>query len=135
MKFAIIALAILGSTSSAFAAADCAAGAKKLYSCTSAPQAGNSEAISDTFDSLAICEEGDKTVMVAEKSGESDALPVHVISRPGGVSYEMVIPEATIALNLPAGLSPSVKTVTGKLSVDFNGLSGGSSTYTCEIVR
>lgn len=149
MKFAIIALAIMGSASSAFAAVECAEDATTLYSCTAAPQAGDSEAISGTFDSIAICSDAAGTSMVAEKSGEADSLPVEVSSRQGGVSYTVVIPgelvksggeeiatpPTTVSMNLPTGLSPRVKTVTGKLHVDFGGAVDGSTTFSCDIVR
>lgn len=136
MKVVIIALAILGSASSAFATAECHPGSKKQYACTSTPQEDDSIPAEDMFETIAVCvDDQNASSLVAEKKGIPESSPVEVVTRPGGVSYTISLMEVSVSLNVPTGLSPQVTQVRGSFVRDFAGHGSETAAYTCDIVQ
>ncbi len=76
--------------SSAFAfSAQCPSQSLKVINCLSTPATGDNEVVSDMFDSIAICQAADKTLMVFQDATSSDATEVKVTTRAGGIDYVM----------------------------------------------
>ena len=117
-------------TSMSFASATCPPQSQKVATCVSTPKAGDHEIAAGVFDSIAICTQGSKTILVPEKNGESEGLEAKVTARMGGTTYLVKSADVDFALSVTTGIRS--RTSPAQFKVDFKSVKiVASSTYTC----
>ena len=116
----------------AFAAAECPTKSAQLKVCASTPKQGDSTLASGVFDSIAICSQGDDTLLVFEKNGESDESVAEVTKRDGGTTYLVRAEDVDFSLSVTTGIRPAPQTPARFTLILKDAKSQASSTYTCK---
>lgn len=129
MKLFLLAALMLTSTVS-FATAVCPEGSNVRRICKSSPKAGDHEFAIGLANSVAICSEGTSRVLILEKNGISDELPVQEIVRAGATTYVANVDMMNISFTTIVNRKLEG---TGILSVKVESAEiDGSATYTCK---
>lgn len=122
----VMALSSLG-----FAAAECPAQAKTIHLCESTPQKDDSDVVAGMFDSIAVCDQGQKTLLVVEKSGASEMVEAQATSLAGGTIYTLPPMEAyELSLSVTTGILSKERPATFIVYNKAHDLKA-TSTYTC----
>lgn len=114
-----------------FASANCPSGTKMIAECDSTPVNGDSKFAADFLDSIAICSKGKTVYMVAEKNGQSEALPASAITRTGAVTYSYATEHLNVSLSISVRPSNSHNATLSANFTTANLLA--TSTYSCQM--
>lgn len=106
---------------------------KKVWSCLSSPQKGDSELVSDMFDSISICSSQEQTLVLFEKRGEAKALIAEVSNRVGGTAYTGSADDVDFELSITGGIRPR-KEYPARFTLRFTAIENteASSSYSCQ---
>lgn len=124
-------ISLLTISSFSFGAITCPTGTQTMKTCVSTPKDGDGK-IARAVNSIAICEQGNNSIMVLEKDGDSDNSVAKVEERMGGTTYSFSDGNTMVALSIPTGMRSSKKTV-ARFTISFPKANvSNSSTFTCK---
>lgn len=129
--FFAVAFSMFSMSSMSFAAATCPQQSDNAMVCKSTPQAGDEEVAVGVLDSIAICGQGSKTVLVLEKDGESEVAEAKVDNRAGGSSYTVSTPDVDFSISVTGAIRGNTLPAKFTINIKSNNIVA-SSTYTCK---
>ena len=128
----MIVLALFSLSFASFASETCPAKTQQVATCLSTPKSGDQKVAANIFDSITICSQGAKSILIMEKNGESDSREAKVTRRMGGTSYLIQEPDVDFTLSVTTGLNGNA--MPAHLKIEFKAPELiASSTYSCKL--